>query len=321
MSKFSLALMIAAMGLSFSAVARAQMSRQPGAVYDFDRTGEKPGPPPKRDLTGIWEPAQGPGAAIQGKGAMAIESCRRDKATGKFAVDRNTSLTDTGYATPDCLRPEVEPPYTPLGLERLKAHKPTEGYRMVPPALTNDPLPGCDPQGFPRIVLHNFRTSEILETPKQVVILYEFNKKWRVIWTDGRQLPKNPEEPTWGSPDPPESRWWGYSVGRWVDDYTFVVESNGFDDDKTWLDNAGLPHSDALQVEETYHRVDAVHVEMSIKIIDPKIYTKPWMALAKLRLRLQAPNFDIHEMECSPSETAEYNKAFSKPAVETSPSK
>lgn len=317
MPKSLMVFLIVIGGLSSPILASAQMGRQPGAVYDFDKKNEKPGPPPKRDLTGIWEPAQGPGAAIQGKGAMNMESCRRDKTTGKFAVQDNPPVTDTGYATRDCLRPEVEPPYTPLGLERLKEHKPTEGYRMVPPAVTNDPLPGCDPQGFPRIVLHNFRTSEILQTPNQIVILYEFNKKWRVIWTDGRQLPQNPEQPTWGSPDPPESRWWGYSVGKWIDDYTFVVESNGFDDGETWLDNAGLPHSDALQVEETYRRVDAVHLEMSIKIIDPKIYTKPWVALDKFPLRLQAPNFDIHEMECSPSETAEYNKAFSRPAIDS----
>ena len=308
--------LIAVMALSpISSLMHAQ-ARQPGAVYDFDQKGEKPGPAPKRDLSGIWEPAKGPGAAIAGKGALAMESCRRDKATGKFAVQQNPTVTDTGYATPDCLKPETEPSYTPLGLERLMAHKPTEGYRMVPPALTNDPMPICDPQGFPRIILHNFRTSQILQTANQVVILYEFNKKWRVIWTDGRELPKNAEQPSWSTQDPPESRWWGYSVGKWVDDYTFIAESNGFDDDKTWLDNAGLPHSDALQVEETYRRADAVHLEVSIKITDPKIYTRPWVALDKLSLRLQSPNFDIHEMECSPSETAEYDKAFSKPIVE-----
>jgi hypothetical protein len=70
-----------------------------------------------------------------------------------------------------------------------------------------------------------------------------------------------------------------------------------------------------LQVEETYHRVDADHLEMSIKITDPKMYTKPWVALDKLSLRLQSPSFDIHEMECSPSETAEYNKFFANPAA------
>jgi hypothetical protein len=55
----------------------------------------------------------------------------------------------------------------------------------------------------------------------------------------------------------------------WMDDYTFVAESNGFDD-RTWLDNAGRPHSDALRVVETYRRVDADHMEKTITIDDPK---------------------------------------------------
>ena len=57
-----------------------------------------------------------------------------------------------------------------------------------------------------------------------------------------------------------------------MDDYTFVAESNGFDNDRSWLDNAGLPHSDALEVEETYRRVDADHLEMSINITHPDVY-------------------------------------------------
>ena len=63
----------------------------------------------------------------------------------------------------------------------------------VPTASINDPMDICDPQGFPRVVLHNFRTSQIVQTPNQVLILYEFNKKWRVIPTHGRPLPKDPE--------------------------------------------------------------------------------------------------------------------------------
>jgi hypothetical protein len=99
-------------------------------------------------------------------------------------------------------------------------------------------------------------------------------------------------------------------VGKWADDYTFVVQTNGFYDDRTWLDNAGLPQSDAMQVEETYHRVDADHLELSIKITDPKMYTKPWVALDKLSLRLQSPHLEIQEMECSPSDQEHWNKYF-----------
>ncbi len=254
--------------------------RQPGAKYDFDFKGQKPAPAPRRDISGVWEPAAGAGAGINANGAQQMPS------DGK---------------------PEHELPFTPEGRAVFLAHKPTFGVTMVPSALTNDPMPGCDPQGFPRIVLHNFRTSRIIQTPENVVILYEFNKKWRTIWTDGRQLPKEFDEP----------RWWGYSVGRWMDDYTFVAESGGFDD-RTWLDNAGRPHSDAMRVREEYKRIDRDHVVLTIVVNDPKYYTKPWTALI-LPLRLQAPNFDIREMECSPSETALYNKLFANPAAGIEP--
>jgi len=164
--------------LMFSPLTRAQERRQPGAVYDFDKKGEKSAPAPRRDLSGIWEPAKGAGDAIQADGAKVMPS------DGK---------------------PEHELPYTPEGRKTFLANKPTFGFTQVPSALTNDPMPGCDPQGFPRIVLHNFRTSQILQTPDQVLILYEFNKKWRVIWTDGRELPKDPEQPGWATKDAPPS--------------------------------------------------------------------------------------------------------------------
>src|ERR1700724_3947128 len=63
--------------LAASAVALAALSfmplrtpaqdapRQPGAVYDADKKGEAPAPAPKRDLTGVWEPAAGPSAGVQ----------------------------------------------------------------------------------------------------------------------------------------------------------------------------------------------------------------------------------------------------------------
>jgi hypothetical protein len=282
-------------------------ARQPGAVYDRDRPNEKLGPAPRRDISGTWEPANGPGGGIQGKGALSMDSCKREK-SGKYAVDPNPPKWDTGYGTADCLRPDVEPPYTDLGWETLKQHKPTEGYRMVPSGITNDPSPllGCEPGGFPRIVLHNFRTMEIEQTPTKLIFMYLFNHKWRVVWTDGRELPKDPTNPTWNTPTPSEPRYWGYSAGKWVDDYTFVAQTSGFYYDKTWLDNAGLPHSDALVVEETYHRVDDRHLQMSIKITDPKMYTRPWVAMDKLSMRLQPPSFDIREMECSPSDSKAY---------------
>ncbi len=169
--------------LSFSALARAQMARQPGAVYDADKRGKRLAPLQNEISVAFGSPPRGrrghPGERGARDGVLSARQSHgqilhRKESTGNRHWLRYARLFETR---------EAEPPYTDLGRKVLAAHKPTEGYRMVPPALTNDPLPGCDPQGFPRIVLHNFRTSQIVQTPKEVVILYEFNKKWRAIWT------------------------------------------------------------------------------------------------------------------------------------------
>ncbi len=193
-------------------------------------------------------------------------------------------------------KPEHELHYTAYGLELLKSHKSPNGPNAVAPGDENDPAHVCDPQGFPRENLFEVRATEIVQTPVKMILLYTYNKVWRVIWTDGRQLPKDP--------DP---KWFGYSVGNWKDDYTFVVETNGTDE-RTWLDNAGRPHSEDLRVDGSVPPRRSRHLELSMTIDDPKVYTKAWTALDKLRFRLKPANFEIPEMMCSPSELAEYNK-------------
>ena len=258
-----------------------QLPRPPGAVYDSDRPGEKPGPAPRRDISGIWIPAAGERPGIQADGAQMMPS------DGK---------------------PEHELPFTTLGRQAFLANKPSVGVTAVNPALTNDPVKGgvtgtgCDPAGFPRLALYNLRTMRVIQTPANVVVLYMFNNKWRVIRTDVSELPAEFDEP----------RWHGYSVGRWQDDYTFVAQSGGFDE-RTWIDAAGRPHSDVLRVEERYRRVDREHMRLTLVIDDPKMYTKPWTAL-NMPLRLQSPSFDIREMECVPSETWAYNQLIARPA-------
>lgn len=265
--------MLACTGAAWSQV------RVPGARYDADVPNEKPSPAPKRDLSGIWEPARGPSDAIQADGAK--------------------NMPDTG-------RPEHQLPFTPEGRQAVLANKPAWGPRAVPSAMSNDPQPTCEPQGFPRVLLHNYRTAQIVQTPKQVLVLYQFNRKWRNIWTDGRSLPK--------VDDVLEPRWWGYSVGRWEDDDTFVAESVGMDD-RTWLDNVGRPHSLQARVTERYVRRDLNHIDVTVTIDDPVYYTKPWVALDRLPLRRQSDDLDIREMECSPSEFARYSKEFAEPAA------
>jgi hypothetical protein len=64
----------------------------------------------------------------------------------------------------------------------------------------------------------------------------------------------------------------GVAIGHWEDDYTFVVESAGFDD-KTWISEEGLPHSEEMKVVERYTRVDHDTLILNATIDDPKAYT------------------------------------------------
>jgi hypothetical protein len=175
---------------------------------------------------------------------------------------------------------------------------------MVPVGVTNDPLDSCDPAGFPRNVFFEIRAFQAVQTTDQVLLMYEYQRVWRNIWTDGRELPKDPEP-----------RFYGYSVGRWEDDYTFVVNTIGVDE-QTWLDNAGLPHSFDMRVEERYHRVDRDTLELTVKVDDPKAYTRPWLGRDRFILKLQPKTFDIREMMCVATEIQKYKELFVDPATE-----
>ena len=59
------------------------------------------------------------------------------------------------------------------------------------------------------------------------------------MWTDGRPLPTKVGGDDEDSLDP---TYMGYSVGRWEDDYNFVIDTTGLDE-RTWLLRDGTPHS------------------------------------------------------------------------------
>src|SRR4026208_2578366 len=48
--------------------------RQPGAVYDFDFKGQKPAPAPRRDISGVWEPAANASAGLNATGGQQMRA-------------------------------------------------------------------------------------------------------------------------------------------------------------------------------------------------------------------------------------------------------
>src|ERR1700687_619852 len=129
--------------------------------------GRKSVPAPRHDISGIWEPepAHDPVRVLGVLGASAM---------------------------PEDGKPEHQPPYTPLAREALSRTKPSSGTRSVLPAETNDPVFSCEPQGMPREDLYEFRTTQILQTPVSVVMLYQFGKVWRGVWAGGGESPTSP---------------------------------------------------------------------------------------------------------------------------------
>ena len=124
-----------------------------------------------------------------------------------------------------------------------------------------DPTIYCMPHGMPRILASN-SPFEIIQTPSQVVVLFEASQMQRRIYLDGRKLPENYP-----------ATYMGFSTGRY-DGETLVVETTGLSD-LTWLDTSGTPHSDALRVTERIRRTDPKTLEMAFRFEDPKAFTRP----------------------------------------------
>jgi hypothetical protein len=244
-------------------------------------------PAPKRDLTGMW----GTIGAASGTQAGGVQ------------------------LKPNNGKPENALPYTPYGSELYKSHKALEGFDAVLPTQNNDPRNKCEILGVPRYNHYNVRLTQIFQDPVKVVILYQYDNRWRVVWTDGRPLPKVLDGAVELDGQIREQRFFGYSVGKWLDDYTFQIETVGtMPEDRVWLDSTGRPISDQVHVTEIFRRIGADEMEWSETITDPKIFTKP-VETMKLPLRLQDPGTDLMEYYCSPVEAENYNKRFGSAAA------
>lgn len=208
-------------------------------------------------------------------------------------------------------------PILPTAWKRTSHINHLIGADEVAPSDYNDPRDKCEPIGFPRTDLYYLRELQILQNEYKVAVLYQYAATWRVIWTDGRALPKLADGGVMVGKEVRESRYYGYSVGKWVDDTTLVVQTVGMmPEDRVWLDLSGRPISDAARVEERFHRVNHDRLELTVTIDDPKMYTKPWIDMNKFPMRLEDPRSDVMEVYCSPMEMERYNKLFGNPTSE-----
>ena len=136
----------------------------------------------------------------------------------------------------------------------------------------NDPTSRCLPGPSPRSQAVSLFPMQIVQTPKQIVILYEYFTVFRVIPLDQKS-----------HPDDLEPSFLGNSIGHWEGD-TLVVDVVGFND-KGWVLSGGIFHSDALHLTERFRRIDYDTITYEATIEDPKVFTQPFKTGTTMMLR------------------------------------
>lgn len=210
------------------------------------------GPDGKPDLTGVWQ-----GGSTQ-RGAWE----EANSGLGVGGTGRNP-LAPAAPSSNDRPADREPAPYQPWATKKVLEAFNRRGI--------DDPTGQCLPAGIPRAVMLGLFPQQIVQTPQQIVMMYEYMGSYRVVPMNVPHL--EGMLPAYN----------GHGVGHWEGD-TLVIDIVGFND-KTWLAGAGTFHSDKLHIVERYTRVDKDQINYEVKMEDPEVFTKPWNLKSTLMLR------------------------------------
>ena len=153
----------------------------------------------------------------------------------------------------------------------------------------DEPRAMCLPAGFPSGMLY-ILPIQIVQNPKNIVIIPELQRAARIIPTDGRPH-RDGIEPTY----------YGDSVGKWEGD-TLVIDSVNFKrwilDDYHYTDPTKTRwHSEELhKIERLTRAGDKLRYQITID--DPKIFTHPFSQDFELTLRPDWEPLGLLEYVC-----------------------
>jgi hypothetical protein len=217
----------------------------------------------KPDLTGVWQGGSTQrGSWEETNGGTGVGGSGRDPAAPVVPSSNDRPAGREGA------------PYQPWAAQKVLEAFNRRGI--------DDPTSRCLPAGLPRTVMLGLFPQQFVQTPKQIVMLYEYMNVFRVI----PFMDKHPDDIL--------PSYLGNSIGRWDGD-TLVVDTIGFND-KTWLAGAGTFHTDALHTVERFTRVDKDQINYEVTLEDPNVFTKPWKLTSTLMLR---DGTRLQEMVCA----------------------
>ena len=226
------------------------------------------------DLSGIWQSFTTANWNIL---AHSAETGPHDDVMGVWSAQRGGLGIVEGN----------EIPYQPWAAEKQKenfANRMVVNVTNDPSRFdTGDPEIQCFRAGVPRANYMPF-PFQIVQTPEQVFMIYEYKGAYREINIDSDSLA-------------PSDTWMGWSNGHWDGD-TLVVDVTGFNG-YTWFDRAGNFHSDALHVVERWTPLSPYHIRYEATIEDPNVFTRPWTMSFTLYKNID-PDAQLVEFNCVP---------------------
>ncbi len=152
----------------------------------------------------------------------------------------------------------------------------------------DDPTAVCLPNGLTRQIPSPY-AQQWIQTPEQLVILYEYMHFFRVIPIGAPNRPHG---------DIAEPTYMGDSIAWWEDD-TLVIDTIGLNE---WLldathgeDGSSRWHSDQLHVVERIRFTDPTNASYDVTLDDPVVFQGPWTEKWQMQLK---PTWKVLEFIC-----------------------
>jgi hypothetical protein len=140
---------------------------------------------------------------------------------------------------------------------------------------------------------------QLLQTPGRLVLMIEYPMDFRVIHTDGRPHPKDPD-PTFN----------GNSVARWEGD-TLVIDSIALDNRVPNF--GGWFHSEEEHVIERISRPSKNYLVYQVTIEDPIVLENPWVSAPRRWSLSVVPDDDLDEFFCTTNEEPQEWQKLGRP--------
>jgi hypothetical protein len=193
----------------------------------------------------------------------------------KYPFRRNDEPGPATYRIADLNNPNLQP----WAIAELKAYN----DKVLAGELGTTPRWSCLPGGVPGFSLFVVEPVYVVQSPKEVLLIYSGNREIRHIYLN---VPHSKSvKPTW----------YGESVGHYEGD-TLVVDTIGLSP-KAVIDNYHTPHTEQLHVVERYHLTQGgKQLEVNLLVDDPGTFKAPWQAVQHYT---KAPNRPMLEQNCS----------------------